>query len=140
MQSTSVPQFIPTPYACTRGPYNDFYTMYWEEIAGFSCSPTKTKNPMEYLFSHTNKMKIKINPAKICWDKDTHTHSLPFSVIVSILLRITQINAYVMKEKSEEYIAGDTKGIVIVSLKKKVILNIEHPILIPRAITFLNKT
>ena len=45
-----------------------------------------------------------------------------------------------MKEKSEEYIAGDTKRIVIVSLKKKVILNIEHPILIPRAITFLNKT
>ena len=45
-----------------------------------------------------------------------------------------------MKEKSEEYIAEDTKGIVIVSLKKKVILNIEHPILIPIAITFLNKT
>ena len=140
MQSTSVPQFIPTPYACTRGPYNDFYTMYWEEIAGFSCSPTKPENPMEYLFSHTNKIRIKINPAKICWDKDTLTHSLPFSVIVSILLCITQINAYVMKEKSEEYIAGDSKGIVIVSLKKKVILNIEHPILIPRAITFLNKT
>ena len=70
----------------------------------------------------------------------THAHSLPFSVIVSILLCITQINAYVMKEKSEEYIAEYTKGIVIVSLKKKVILNIEHPILIPRAITFLNKT
>ena len=69
-----------------------------------------------------------------------HTHSLPFVVIVSILLCITQINAYVMKEKSEEYIAEDTKGIVIVSLKKKVILNIEHPILIPIAITFLNKT
>ena len=62
----------------------------------------------------------------------THTLSFSFSVIVSILLCITQINAYVMKEKSEEYIAEDTKGIVIVSLKKKVILNIEHPILIPR--------
>ena len=61
----------------------------------------------------------------------THSPSVLFSVIVSILLCITQINAYVMKEKSEEYIAEDAKGIVIVSLKKKVILNIEHPILIP---------
>ena len=89
MQSTSVPQFIPTPYACTRGPYNDFYTMYWEEIAGFSCSPTKPKNPMEYLFSHTNKMKIKINPAKICWDKDTHTVSPVHCYCIYIALHYT---------------------------------------------------
>ena len=62
-------------------------------------------------------VKIKINPEKI-FETKIHTHSLPFSFIVSILLCITQINAYVMKEKSEEYIAEYTKGIVIVSPEK----------------------
>ena len=61
-------------------------------------------------------VKIKINPERF-FETKIHTLS-PFSFIVSILLCITQINAYVMKEKSEEYIAEYTKGIVIVSLEK----------------------